>query len=161
MIECWKRIQRYKRNTRSLFFGCVLNNFVQDYLRWKDNILYYELIVLDTLCFDLSIQHPQKCLLELEEQLKRNNAIHSYISKGYLNLTLNLSQLHHHQFVKPGCFCMRGMHRFDLTIDIESAFIDQYIQFTVLDHLYVYFINPMFQQLLLYYQQAISLVKAS
>jgi hypothetical protein len=32
-------------------------------------MLYNEIIVLETLCFDLSVEHPHLCLLELESQL--------------------------------------------------------------------------------------------
>ncbi|KAI8373346.1 cyclin-like protein [Blakeslea trispora] len=42
----------------------------KDFIRWKELMLYNEIIVLETLCFDLSVEHPQLRLLELEAQLK-------------------------------------------------------------------------------------------
>lgn len=41
-------------------------------------MLYNEIIVLETLCFDLSVEHPHMSLLELESQLKGKGSSKSF-----------------------------------------------------------------------------------
>ncbi|KAI8098943.1 cyclin-like protein [Halteromyces radiatus] len=47
----------------------ILDEDSKDFIKWKDTMLCNEVILLETLCFDLSIQHPHTCLLAMETQL--------------------------------------------------------------------------------------------
>ncbi|ORY05601.1 cyclin-like protein, partial [Basidiobolus meristosporus CBS 931.73] len=42
----------------------------QEFQRWKDTILYNEEVLLETLCFDLAVEHPYKILLSLVKELR-------------------------------------------------------------------------------------------
>lgn len=45
----------------------------KEFTRWKESLLHNEIIVLDTLCFDLSVEHPHTSLMKFESQLTGNN----------------------------------------------------------------------------------------
>lgn len=45
---------------------------VQMFFGWRDAIVRYEIIVLETLCFDLSVNHPYEPLLDILGELKGN-----------------------------------------------------------------------------------------
>ncbi|CAO3629543.1 unnamed protein product [Cunninghamella blakesleeana] len=47
----------------------------KDYMKWKDTMLCNEVILLETLCFDLTIEHPHMCLLEFQNQLNVSGSI--------------------------------------------------------------------------------------
>ncbi|ORZ13968.1 cyclin-like protein [Absidia repens] len=47
----------------------ILDENSKDYVKWKDTMLCNEVILLETLCFDVSIEHPHTCLLGMEAQL--------------------------------------------------------------------------------------------
>ncbi|CAO3657326.1 unnamed protein product [Mucor hiemalis] len=40
----------------------------KEFLKWKESLLHNEVIVLETLCFDLSVVHPHTSLLAFESQ---------------------------------------------------------------------------------------------
>ncbi|KAI8972346.1 cyclin-like protein [Pilobolus umbonatus] len=71
--ECTRRIkdiviacaQKAQKNDK-----LTLEEDSKDFIKWKETVLHYEVILLETLCFDLSIQHPHTSLFELESQLK-------------------------------------------------------------------------------------------
>ncbi|GAA5803148.1 hypothetical protein HPULCUR_008623 [Helicostylum pulchrum] len=41
----------------------------KEFLRWKESLLHNEILVLDTLCFDLSVEHPHTSLMKFESQI--------------------------------------------------------------------------------------------
>ncbi|KAG0184198.1 hypothetical protein DFQ28_011611 [Apophysomyces sp. BC1034] len=46
----------------------------KDFMKWKDTMLHYEVILLETLCFDLAIEHPHTHLLELQSKFNVRKA---------------------------------------------------------------------------------------
>ncbi|SAL96782.1 hypothetical protein [Absidia glauca] len=42
---------------------------IYDFVKWKDTMLCNEVVLLETLCFDLTVEHPHTPLLEMEHQL--------------------------------------------------------------------------------------------
>ncbi|KAG2198354.1 hypothetical protein INT46_008232 [Mucor plumbeus] len=73
------KVEECTRRLRDIIIACAqkgqkndklkLEEDSKDFIRWKETLLYNEIIVLDTLCFDLSVEHPHLSLLELENQL--------------------------------------------------------------------------------------------
>ncbi|CAO3647426.1 unnamed protein product [Cunninghamella echinulata] len=47
----------------------------KDFIKWKDTMLCNEVILLETLCFDLTIEHPHTCLLDFQTQLNVSGSI--------------------------------------------------------------------------------------
>lgn len=41
----------------------------KEFLRWKESLLHNEILVLDTLCFDLSVEHPHTSLMRFQSQI--------------------------------------------------------------------------------------------
>ncbi|KAL0080702.1 cyclin-like protein [Phycomyces blakesleeanus] len=56
--------QKAQKNDR-----LMLDENSKDFIKWKDTMLHYETILLKTLCFDLSVEHPHTNLLNLQTQL--------------------------------------------------------------------------------------------
>ncbi|KAI8888077.1 cyclin-like protein [Backusella circina FSU 941] len=64
--ECTRRMkdivvacaQKAQKNDR-----LELSEDSKDFIKWKDTLLRYEVILLETLCFDLAIQHPHSILV--------------------------------------------------------------------------------------------------
>ncbi|KAF7725835.1 hypothetical protein EC973_009259, partial [Apophysomyces ossiformis] len=46
----------------------------KDFMKWKDTMLHYEVILLETLCFDLAVEHPHTYLLELQSNFNVRKA---------------------------------------------------------------------------------------
>ncbi|KAL9544048.1 hypothetical protein PS6_008957 [Mucor atramentarius] len=73
------KVEECTRRLRDIVIACAqkgqkndklkLEEDEKDFIRWKETLLYNEIIVLETLCFDLSVEHPHTSLLELENQL--------------------------------------------------------------------------------------------
>ncbi|KAI8331528.1 cyclin-like protein [Chlamydoabsidia padenii] len=61
----------------------VLNEDSKDFVRWKETMLFNEVILLETLCFDLTIEHPHLYLEYLETQL---NISGSMLRKAWMLL---------------------------------------------------------------------------
>ncbi|KAI7861229.1 cyclin-like protein, partial [Spinellus fusiger] len=56
--------QKAQKNDR-----LILEEGSKDFVKWKDTMLHYEAILLKTLCFDLSIEHPHNSLNSLQMSL--------------------------------------------------------------------------------------------
>ncbi|KAI9245118.1 cyclin-like protein [Phascolomyces articulosus] len=75
--ECTRRIkdfvnvcaQKAQKNDR-----LQLTEDSKDFNKWKDTMLCNETILLQTLCFDIAIEHPQACLLDMEKELGLSQA---------------------------------------------------------------------------------------
>ncbi|CAO3676058.1 unnamed protein product [Rhizopus stolonifer] len=71
--ECTRRIkdivivcaQKAQKNDKA-----VLEENSKDFLKWKETLLHFESILLETLCFDLTVQQPHNHLEKLAEQLR-------------------------------------------------------------------------------------------
>ncbi|KAI7892490.1 cyclin-like protein [Mucor mucedo] len=59
----------------------------KEFTRWKESLLHNEIIVLDTLCFDLSVEHPHTSLMRFETQLTVSS---SSIRKAWMLLYQSL-----------------------------------------------------------------------
>lgn len=46
--------------------------------RWQKNILATEEILLDALCFDFTVDHPQGHLIDLLDAVEANELLHQY-----------------------------------------------------------------------------------
>ncbi|RUS23158.1 hypothetical protein BC937DRAFT_91845 [Endogone sp. FLAS-F59071] len=42
----------------------------KEYNKWRDTILYLEEVLLEAICFDLTIEHPYQCLLKIIEKIE-------------------------------------------------------------------------------------------
>ncbi|KAI7849697.1 cyclin-like protein [Circinella umbellata] len=42
----------------------------KDFIKWKETLLYNEIVLLHALCFDIALEHPYACLLEMEKELE-------------------------------------------------------------------------------------------
>lgn len=77
------KVEENCRKMKELVIACVKvaqkdpNKLVDEqdseYWRWRDNILHSEDVLLETLCFDLSLEAPYKTLFELLLQLHKEN----------------------------------------------------------------------------------------
>ncbi|SAM08417.1 hypothetical protein [Absidia glauca] len=47
----------------------VLDENSKDFVRWKETMLFNEVILLETLCFDLTVEHPHSYLQHMETKL--------------------------------------------------------------------------------------------
>ncbi|KAG0736766.1 hypothetical protein G6F57_006231 [Rhizopus arrhizus] len=78
--ECTRRIkdivivcaQKAQKNDK-----LSLEEGSKDFIKWKETLLHYEVILLETLCFDLSVQQAHTSLCELETQLKEKSTVSS------------------------------------------------------------------------------------
>jgi protein BUR2 len=50
----------------------------QDFQKWKNTILFGEGIVLEAMCFDMSILHPHTCLIQFSSEIDGNASIQFY-----------------------------------------------------------------------------------
>ncbi|CAO3683526.1 unnamed protein product [Rhizopus microsporus] len=55
----------------------------KDFIRWKETLLHYEVILLETLCFDLTVQQAHTSLCQIEAQLQISS---SAIRKAWMLL---------------------------------------------------------------------------
>ncbi|KAI8334358.1 cyclin-like protein [Chlamydoabsidia padenii] len=60
-----------------------LNEDSKDFIKWKDTMLCNEVVLMETLCFDLTVEHPHTHLLEMEDQL---NIPGSMLRKAWMML---------------------------------------------------------------------------
>ena len=77
------KVEENCRKMKELVIACVRvaqkdpNKLVdeqdKEYWKWRDNILHSEDVLLETLCFDLSLEAPYKILFELLIQLHHEN----------------------------------------------------------------------------------------
>ncbi|CAO3584914.1 unnamed protein product [Absidia cylindrospora] len=73
------KVEENTRRTKDFVNACaqkaskndklILDEGSKDFVRWKETMLRNEVILLETLCFDLSVEHPHTCLLGMETQL--------------------------------------------------------------------------------------------
>ncbi|KAI8381579.1 cyclin-like protein [Radiomyces spectabilis] len=90
--ECTRRIkdfvnacaQKAQKNDK-----LYLEEGSKDFVKWKDTMLHNEVILLETLCFDLSIEHPHINLLDYQNQLSVSS---SSIRKAWMLLYQSLGQ---------------------------------------------------------------------
>ncbi|KAF2096978.1 cyclin-like protein [Rhizodiscina lignyota] len=69
------KVEEHTRKIKELIIGCcrvaqknpalIVDDQTRDYWRWRDTILLNEDVVLEVLCFDLTIESPYKILFEL------------------------------------------------------------------------------------------------
>ncbi|KAG1046962.1 hypothetical protein G6F46_012110 [Rhizopus delemar] len=84
--ECTRRIkdivivcaQKAQKNDK-----LTLEEDSKDFIKWKETLLHYEAILLETLCFDLTVQQPHTSLTELETRLRVSS---SAIRKAWMLL---------------------------------------------------------------------------
>lgn len=57
--------------------------YTQMFFGWRDAIVRYEIIVLETLCFDLTVSHPYEPLLDILGELQGN-----FIMLGFHSILL-------------------------------------------------------------------------
>lgn len=96
------KVEENCRKMRELVVACVRvaqkdpNKIVDDndreYWRWRDNILASEDLLLETLCFDLSLEPPNKTLLELllhfhvENNKRLRNSAWAFVNDSCLTI---------------------------------------------------------------------------
>ncbi|KAI8988584.1 cyclin-like protein [Mycotypha africana] len=91
------KVEECTRRLKDIVIACAqkaqknddlrLDEGSKDFVRWKETLLYNEIIVLETLCFDLSVEHPHMSLMNLESQL---NVSQSSIRKAWMLLYQSL-----------------------------------------------------------------------
>ncbi|KAI8068597.1 cyclin-like protein [Gongronella butleri] len=52
----------------------TLDEGSKEFTKWKDTMLYNEIVLLEALCFDLAIEHPHSYLMELVPRLQLANS---------------------------------------------------------------------------------------
>lgn len=96
------KVEENCRKMRELVIACVKvaqkdpNKVVdeqdREYWRWKDNILQYEDLLMEALCFDFSLEPPYKTLFELllrfkvEDNKKLRNAAWAFINDSCMTV---------------------------------------------------------------------------
>ena len=96
------KVEENCRKMKELVVACVrvaqkdLNKLVdeqdKEYWRWRDNILHSEDVLLEALCFDLSLEAPYKTLFELLLQLRHEthkrlrNAAWAFVNDSCLTM---------------------------------------------------------------------------
>lgn len=76
------KVEECTRRLREIVLACAqkaskndnlkLEEDSKEFLRWKEAMLHNEVIVLETLCFDLSVEHPHTSLLAYESRYDGN-----------------------------------------------------------------------------------------
>jgi protein BUR2 len=77
------KVEEHSRKLKELVIACcrvaqknplmVVDEQTKDYWRWRDTILFNEDVVLELLCFDLTIESPYKILYEMLKRLNVGN----------------------------------------------------------------------------------------
>ena len=94
------KVEECVRKMRELVVACVrvaqkdpyknVDEQDKEYWRWRDNILQYEDLLLEAICFDLSLEPPYKTLFDLltqfeqEENKKLRNAAWAFVNDSCL-----------------------------------------------------------------------------
>ncbi|KAJ1921838.1 hypothetical protein IWQ60_006548 [Tieghemiomyces parasiticus] len=50
----------------------------KEFLRWRDHLIYKEEILLEAVCFELTIQHPYKYLIQLLDYVQASKMVKQY-----------------------------------------------------------------------------------
>ncbi|KAI7905952.1 cyclin-like protein [Cokeromyces recurvatus] len=74
------KVEECTRRLKDIIIACAqkgqkndklkLEEDSKDFIRWKETLLFNEIIVLETLCFDFTVEHPHLHLFELESELQ-------------------------------------------------------------------------------------------
>ena len=96
------KVEENCRKMRELVIACVRvaqkdpNKLVdeqdREYWRWRDNILHHEDLLLEAICFDLSLEPPYRILFELlllfkqENNKPLRNAAWAFVNDSYLTV---------------------------------------------------------------------------
>ncbi|KAI9318671.1 cyclin-like protein [Dichotomocladium elegans] len=80
------------------------NDDKQLFMLWRDKILRYELVLLEALCFDLSVEHPYPSLLVFLEELRVSERIY-HAAWGFANDSLRtpLCLIYEPQIIAAAC----------------------------------------------------------
>lgn len=82
------KVEESARRMKDLVTACAqkaqkndklqLDENSKDFIKWQDTVLCNELILLETVCFDMTIDHPQAYLCELEAHNSKRTAQSSH-----------------------------------------------------------------------------------
>ncbi|ORZ03089.1 cyclin-like protein [Syncephalastrum racemosum] len=77
------------------------------FIEWREAILSHEILVMETLCFDFAIKHPQYYLFEFAEELKApTDVLESASALAFDSARLPLCLMYKPRLIAAGCMIL-------------------------------------------------------
>ncbi|KAI8371354.1 cyclin-like protein [Radiomyces spectabilis] len=107
------KVEESSRQLKDVVTACIISRKTHSdekgkiYAQWQEAILWYEQFLVETLCFDLSVDHPHQLILEFAEEVDAPALVAQY-AWAFANDSLRqpLCLIYHPQMVAAACILL-------------------------------------------------------